>query len=107
MVLEKWVRFKVSKAALREMERRGGLDEYIMWLSDEQLGGEGSVGVVFKRGKIIGRYNIPHWCSYCVGLEHALAERNAAMEARHSLVVSPDQPEDEDLINNTQQQSTA
>ena len=48
--LQKWIRFKVSTAALREMERKGGLDEYILFTDEKDLGGPNSVGVLFKRG---------------------------------------------------------
>lgn len=35
--------------ALREIERRGGLDEYLLLTPDHLLGGPQSVGVLFKR----------------------------------------------------------
>lgn len=59
VILQKWIRFKVSSAALHEIDRKGGLDEYILLTSDEDLGGAESVGAVFKNG-----------------LRLALAERN-------------------------------
>lgn len=48
MILKKMVRVKVSPVALREIDRKGGLDEYILLTSDEDLGGEHSVGVRLK-----------------------------------------------------------
>jgi hypothetical protein len=30
VILQKWIRFKVSPVALREIERKGGLDEYML-----------------------------------------------------------------------------
>lgn len=50
VILQKWIRVKVSACALREIDRKGGLDEYILLSSDDQLGGEGSVGVLLKHG---------------------------------------------------------
>lgn len=48
VILDKKVRLKVSESALREIDRKGGLDEYIMHTDDTDLGGKGSVGVVLK-----------------------------------------------------------
>lgn len=47
-IMQKWIRFKVSSAALREIDRKGGLDEYILKTSLNNLGGESSVGGVFR-----------------------------------------------------------
>lgn len=79
MILQKSVRFKISAAALREIDRKGGLDEYILLTSDEELGGTGSVGVIFKRG-----------------LERALKQRNEMMAASN-------QPTDQENIETSQE----
>ncbi|KAI3647113.1 hypothetical protein MP228_007334 [Amoeboaphelidium protococcarum] len=49
VILQRWVRFKISSAALREIDRKGGLDEYFLLTEDEDLGGAGSVSVQFKQ----------------------------------------------------------
>lgn len=48
MVLQKKVRVKVSGPALREIDRKGGLDEYVMFTSEKDLGGSGSVGTTLR-----------------------------------------------------------
>lgn len=49
VVLKRRVKFMVSTDALRMIERMGGLDEYVLLSTDEELGGPNSVGVKFKR----------------------------------------------------------
>jgi hypothetical protein len=56
MILNKRVRVKVSPQALREIDRKGGLDEYLMFTDDSSLGGWGSVGVELKK-RIVKRLN--------------------------------------------------
>jgi hypothetical protein len=47
-VLQKWVKFKVSSPALREIDRKGGLDEYILLTDIQELGGVNSAAGAFR-----------------------------------------------------------
>lgn len=47
-ILQKWVKFKVSSAALREIDRKGGLDEYILLTDIQDLGGSKSAAGSFR-----------------------------------------------------------
>ena len=49
MVLDKWVRFKVSAAALEMIDRMGGIDVYCLRVPVEELGGDRSVAGLFRQ----------------------------------------------------------